>query len=140
MNSITIMGRLTKAPELKTTAAGTNYCNFTVAVDRQFKKDANKIADFFSCTAWSAQAQLISKYFDKGSKILVQGSMQSRSYEKNGEKRTAWDLNVEKIYFVDSKTTETTPATQEPPPVIEQEPGFAPEVEIDDFSNLPFEM
>lgn len=152
MNSIVIMGRITKDPELKNTPSGIAYCNFSVAVDRPYRKDAEKITDFFSVTAWRGQAELVSKYFAKGSRILIRGQMQSRSYvDQNGQKHTVWDLIAEEIRFVDSKAdTQHQAPVQESVPTPPPAPQAAvpdgymdagiPEVELEDTNELPFDI
>lgn len=104
MNKVVLLGRLTKDPEVKMTASQTSFCNFTIAVDRRFK-DANgqRQADFISCVAWRQTAQFIGNYFRKGSKILVGGSIQSRSYDDaNGQKRYVTEVVVDEVDFADS--------------------------------------
>ena len=75
--------------------------SFTVAVNRRFKKDET---DFINCIAWRNTAEFISKYFGKGSMIAVVGSIQTGSYEKDGQKHYTTDINVEEAYFAGSKT------------------------------------
>lgn len=111
MNKVTLIGRLTKEPELKLTAKQTAYCNFTLAVDRRFK-DANgdKQSDFINCVAWKQTADFINKYFHKGSRIGVCGSIQTRSYEdKNGQKVFITEVVVDEAEFVESRAAETKP-------------------------------
>ena len=104
MNKIILVGRLTKDPEVRTTSAGFNTVNFTVAVNRNFKNtEGNYDADFISCVAYGNQADLVSKYLDKGSKVSVEGHIQTGSYEKDGKKTYTTDIVVEKIQFLDSK-------------------------------------
>ena len=103
LNRICIMGRFTADPELKQTSGG-NVTNFSLAVERDFKtKDGEKITDFIPCVAWNGTAEFISKFFQKGSMAVVSGYLQSSRYEKDGEKRTAWSVHVDKVYFADSK-------------------------------------
>ena len=107
MNKIMIHGRLARDPELKTTNNGIEVCSFTVAVDRPVKsKDGERQSDFFSCTAWRQGAAFVNKYFHKGDGIIIEGSMQSRQYEKDGQKRTAWDLMVDRIEFPAAKKSD----------------------------------
>ena len=105
MNNITIHGRLVRAPETRQTASGISVTNFTVAVDRDYKtQDGEKQTDFFDCTAWKARGDVIAKYFEKGSEICVVGSMESRKYtDKEGNNRTAWEINVQGFDFCGSK-------------------------------------
>lgn len=119
-NHINLIGRLTADPELKTTSSGIECCNFTVAVDRYAKKGEDKQTDFINCTAWRQTAAFLCKYFSKGRKVVLDGELQTRSYEdKNGNKRTAYDVQVENITFGDSKTdgnssTQTDTASASP--------------------------
>lgn len=105
MNKWCGVGRLVKDIEVKMTTNQTHYCNFVIAVDRRFK-DANgqRQADFIACVAWRATADFIGKYFRKGSKIAVVGSIQTRSYEdQNGQKRLVTEVVVDEAEFVESK-------------------------------------
>ena len=104
MNKVELVGRLTKDPEVKLTSNQTQFCNFTVAVDRRFK-DANgqRQADFISCVAWRQTASFIQKYFRKGSRIGLVGSIQTRNYEdQNGQKRYITEVVVDEAEFVES--------------------------------------
>ena len=102
MNSISIIGRLTADPELRKTQNGIPVASFTLAVDRPRVKDTT---DFFSCVAWRQTGEFVSQYFTKGRKMGVTGSMQSRRYEdKDGNKRTVWELVVDQVDFCDKKT------------------------------------
>lgn len=114
LNKCIIMGRLTAAPELRYTQSQTPVVSFTIAADRDFTgKDKEKKTDFISCVAWRNTAEFISKYFHKGSMAVVAGSLQSRQYEKNGDKRTAWEVLVENIYFADSKKADSSHQNQD---------------------------
>ena len=105
MNRVELVGRITKDPEVKLTSSQTQYCNFTVAVDRKFKdQNGERQADFINCVAWRQTANFIGKYFHKGSKIGVCGSLQTRSYEnQNGQKVFVTEVVVDDAEFVDSK-------------------------------------
>jgi single-strand DNA-binding protein len=103
-NHIAIAGRLTADVELKTTQTGVSVCSFTVAVNRRKKKDEEQKADFFNVTAWHETAEIVSKYFQKGSSIFVVGELQTRSWEKEGQKHYATDIVARDIRFVDSKS------------------------------------
>lgn len=105
LNSAIIMGRLTAAPELRTTANGTSVTSFTVAVDRAYARQGEeRQTDFISVVAWRGTAEFVSRYFRKGSMIAVQGSIQPRNYEdKNGNKRTAVEIVADKVSFCGSK-------------------------------------
>ena len=102
MNKTIITGNLTKDPELNETTSGVAFSNFTVAVNGETSDtDGNRPTYFFSCTAWRGRAESIAKYCKKGSKVLVEGEMQSRKYtDKDGNERTAWNLVANKVEFL----------------------------------------
>lgn len=103
MNNVFLLGRLTADPEIKKTTTGKSVANFTLAVNR---RGQSKETDFINCTAWEKTADLLSNYFTKGKPIIVEGAIQTRSYEdKNGNKRTATDVVVRNIEFVLSDKT-----------------------------------
>lgn len=104
-NQAILAGRLTADPELKTTQSGISVTQFTVAVSRPKRKDDNTdTADFISCVAWKERAELVTKYFRKGSAIMVIGQIQTRTWtDNNNQKRYATEVLVDNIRFVDSK-------------------------------------
>lgn len=109
MNKITLIGRLTDDPELKQTTTNTSYCSFTVATDRPYQKDKERKADFIKCVAWNNTADLIAKYFTKGSSICIEGRMENNNYTDNkGVKRYNMLCQVEHIEFLPKNST--TPA------------------------------
>lgn len=100
MNLIVLSGRLVRKPELKYGQSGNAYCKFALAVDRPRDR---KTADFINCTAFGKTAELIGEYLDKGSMAGIQGSLQQNNYEKNGEKRTTYDVVVQSVEFLSKK-------------------------------------
>lgn len=96
MNKIMITGRLTKDTELKTGGSGTEFCKFTVAVNRRKKDDPS---DFFDCTAFGKTGVFVNTYFHKGDGIVVTGRMESSKTEKDGVKRTYWGVSVDDVEF-----------------------------------------
>ena len=108
LNSIVLQGRLVRDAELRYTTSEKAVATFTLAVDRG-GRDAG--ADFITCVAWEKTAQFIDQYFKKGDMCLVQGKLQSRSYEdKNGNKRTAFEVLVGNVNFCGGKKEQTTDA------------------------------
>lgn len=105
LNHITIMGRLTKDPELRRTQGGHAVASFALACDRDFTgKDSEKETDFVDCVAWRGTAEFVSKYFNKGRMAVVSGRLQTRSYtDKDGNKRKAVEIVADNVYFADSK-------------------------------------
>ena len=104
MNKFIGIGALTKTVEVRYTKNELKVANFTIAINREVKnKEGNYDADFISCVAYGNLADLVSKYLDKGSRISVEGHIQTGSYEKDGKKTYTTDIVVEKIQFLDSK-------------------------------------
>ena len=106
LNHITIMGRLTRDPELRRTGSGVAVASFTVAVDRDFspKDGGEKETDFIDCVAWRQTGEFVSKYFTKGRMIVVSGRLQIRSWtDKDGNKRRTAEIVADNVYFGDSK-------------------------------------
>ena len=104
LNNWVGMGRLVRDPEKKTTASGVSVCNFTIAVDRDYKNGDEKIADFIDVTCWRGTADFVANYMSKGRMVVVQGPLQSRKWEdKDGNKRVSWEIQAQNVYFADSK-------------------------------------
>ena len=101
INRVTLIGRLTKKAELKSTPNGKSVCNFTLAVQRD--KDNT---DFIYCTSWGKTAEVLAQYTDKGSLVGVDGRLQVRSYDSNGEKKYATEVIREGLTLCDSKPKE----------------------------------
>ena len=140
LNNIIIMGRLVKAPELKSTKSGISVLSFSVANERDFAKGEEKKTDFIDCVAWRSTAEFISKYFKKGSMIVVQGRLQSRKWEdRDGNKRTSWEIQVNNAYFGESKK-ETSSSNSAPEFTDEDAPQIADLGEFDPDNELPFEL
>lgn len=120
INSVVLMGRLTADPELKTTSSGTNYCRFSIAVERPFKNGDEKVTDFINCVAWRQTAEFVSRYFAKGQMIAVEGSIQTGSYtNKDGAKVYTTDILVRQASFTGDKRggeTISEPAPEDKPP------------------------
>ena len=105
LNHITLMGRLTRDPELRRTGSGTAVTSFTLAVDRDFKSQSGeKETDFIDVVAWRSTAEFVSKYFTKGRMAVVEGRIQIRDWtDKDGGKRRSAEVIANNVYFGDSK-------------------------------------
>ncbi len=106
LNHITIMGRLTRDPELRRTGSGIAVASFTVAVDRDFgsRDGGERETDFIDCVAWRQTGEFVSKYFQKGSMIVVSGRLQIRNWnDKEGNKRRSAEVVADNCYFGESK-------------------------------------
>ena len=101
MNNVILMGRLTKDPELSRSSGGKAFTRFSIAINR-----IGEGTDFINCIAWEKTAKTISEYFKKGQRILVQGSIRTGSYEKNGETRYTTDVVVNNFDFIETKSSE----------------------------------
>ena len=106
LNHIVIMGRLTRDPELRRTGTGIAVASFSVAVDRDFsgRDGGEKETDFIDCVAWRQTGEFVSKYFTKGSMIVVSGRLQIRGWtDKDGNKRRTAEVVADNVYFGESK-------------------------------------
>ena len=105
LNHITIMGRLTRDPELRRTGSGVAVASFTLAVDRDFsgRDGGERETDFIDCVAWRQTGEFVSKYFTKGSMIVVSGRLQIRNWnDKDGNKRRTAEVVADNVYFGES--------------------------------------
>ena len=117
LNNITLMGRLTREPELRHTHSGTPVASFTLAVERDFAQGDKKETDFIDCVAWRQTGEFAAKYFGKGQMAAVTGRLQLRDWtDKEGGKRKSAEVIVDNIYFCESKkkaeTEDALPSTQ----------------------------
>lgn len=141
LNHITIMGRLTRDPELRYTNSKIPVASFTLACDRDFsgKDGGDKITDFVDCVAWRGTAEFVSKYFRKGSMAVVSGRLQFRDWtDRDGNKRRNAEVLAEQVYFGESKghKPETTYGGTTYPPA--NNGGYSPMTDADEDGELPF--
>lgn len=134
LNHIIIMGRLTRDPEYRTTSSNLSVANFSVAVDRDLAgQSGEKETDFIDCVAWRKTAEFVTKYFTKGSLIVVSGRLQIRSWtDKEGNKRRTAEIVAANVYFGGSKTSDSNQQN------TSQSPGgyAAPPAPATDFALL----
>lgn len=137
MNKVVLVGRLTAKPELRYTPQNTAYTRFSVAVNRNFTNaDGKRDADFINVVAWRKQAETISKYFDKGNLIALEGRLQTGSYDdKDGNKRYTVDVALDNFEFVESKATKEQSSSSISTPYDYQENNSTKEVNVE---NDPF--
>ena len=145
MNNINLIGRLTKDPEVKLTQSSTKYCRFCIAVDGIKDREGNIPADFIDCIAWSKAAELVYKYFRKGSRIGINGRLHTTIYESDGgEKRKFCEVVVNSIDFLDPKKNESADTGAESAPTqVREDPPTAKNEKIqpvDSELDLPFEI
>ena len=147
-NKVILGGRLTADPELKQTPNGVPVVSFSIAVNRRYqsKDSGQQQTDFFNVTAWRGTAELVSRYFHKGSSICIVGSIQNRSWtDNNGQKRYATDIIADEVQFVDSRAEGPNGASQGGytpdayTPSFSSAAGMAPKFEdIKTDDDLPF--
>lgn len=143
INNVVLMGRLTADPEVRTTTTGKSVCSFSIAVERSYAKAGEqRQTDFINIVAWESTVNFISKYFAKGSMIALQGQIQTRNYEdKNGNKRTAFEILAREVSFCGSKaqtnTVSAEATTPSPTNRYQSSEPFDFE-EIGDDEDLPF--
>ena len=141
LNHITVMGRLTRDPELRYTQSQTPVASFTVAVDRDFpnKQTGERETDFIDCVAWRSTGEFVSKYFQKGSMAVVSGRLQLRDWtDQHGNKRRSAEIVADNVYFGESKRRDDgsapPPASAPPAPG----PGQFTDLPDKDDGDLPF--
>ena len=133
MNKAILVGNLTRDPEMRTTPNGVSVTSFTVAVNRRYKsQDGQQQTDFINCVAWRGTAEFIAKYFTKGSRIGVVGTIQTRTYDdQNGNKRYVTEVVADEVEFAGSKTQ-----NQDMQKPTEQESRTADELFAEDLADF----
>jgi len=138
MNNVSLIGRLTTAPELKYTQSNTAYTRFSIAVDRAYTKQGEeRQADFINIIAWSKTAEFICKYFMKGQRIGITGEIRTGSYtDQSGNKHYTFDVVANNVYFCESKSTSSanTTATQNTQPAPVQN---SQQMSIGEYNDMP---
>ncbi len=132
INRVIIVGRLTKAPELRTTPNGISVMSFTLAFDNKSKgPNGEKTSSFINCTAWRQNAEFISKYCQKGTQVGIEGSLQERKYvRKDGSNASTIDIIVDSVTLFGSKNQNTTGYQQ---PSMQTNAFEADEPQVDDI-------
>lgn len=105
MNKIVLIGNLTRNPEMRVTQSGVDVCSFTIAVDRKFAVNGNKVTDFFRINAWRQLGESCGRYLEKGKKVAVVGELQARQYEaKDGSTKMTLDVQADEVEFLSPKS------------------------------------
>lgn len=130
MNNICLLGRMTADPELRHTPSQVAVTSFTVAVDRSYTpKGQERQTDFIPVVAWEQTAEFVCRYFRKGQRIALQGSLRTRSYtDKDGNKRKAYEVVADNVFFAESKNGGAAPASHydnQVPQYSEPQPAFS---------------
>ena len=136
MNKLTIIGNLTKDPELRTTATGLSVCSFTVAVNRKrTQQNQNPEADYFNITVWRERGEVCAKYLTKGKKVCVIGTVAARAYTTSkGEAAASLEVTADEVEFLSPR--DEGQAQREPEKKVDEQSGYE-QVELE-TNDLPF--
>ncbi len=147
LNRAILMGRLTADPELRQTPNGVSVASFTLAVNRNYSKNAQQQTDFIDIVAWRQTAEFVSRYFRKGQLVAVDGQIQTRSYtDRNGVNRKAFEIVADQVHFAESKASSerANAAYQQPAPTPFEVPNPVAQPaqtfesgDLGDFSEIP---
>jgi single-strand DNA-binding protein len=151
LNQVTLMGNLTRDPELRQTPSGQSVCSFSLALNRSYKdaKDQwQEATDYIDCTAWASLGERVSQYLSKGRRCLVQGRLQSRSWEQDGQKRNKVEVLASDVTFLDSRGSDdseggneaggsSAPAASRPKPT---KPAKKDDIVIEDIGDEPINL
>lgn len=130
MNKVILIGRLTKDPEVKTTNNGVAMCRFTIAVNRDYKTNGERQADFISCIAWRETANNLAKYQRKGNQIAVDGSVQVTKYtDNNGVTKYSTDIVCNSVSFLESKNNSPAAAQAHSSPGVVSPYDYMPDTQ-----------
>lgn len=129
MNRVTIIGRLTADPEMRTTPNGKTVTNFTVAVSRKGDKDKT---DFFRCAAWGKTGEVCGQYLSKGKKVCVIGEVSARAYtDKQGEAKASLEVFVSEVEFLSPRSEEREPVSTAMPSYSQEQLEHAKQTAVD---------
>ena len=143
MNKVIMMGRLTRDPEIRygQGANGTVVGRFSIAVDRRFKREGEPDADFFDCTTFGKQAEFVEKYLKKGTKIVLEGSVQNNNYtNKDGQKVYGTRIVVDNLEFAESKAASENSGYTGGQSSYGSQPAPTPSGAQDGFMDIPSEI
>ena len=130
MNKLTIIGNLTKDPELRTTSTGISVCSFTVAVSRRRKVEGQPDADFFDVTAWRERGEMCAKFLQKGKKVCVIGAVAVRTWETETRHGASLEVTADEVEFLSPRVSDPEQA----PAPVDAQTGM----EVVDTDELPF--
>jgi single-strand DNA-binding protein len=129
MNSVNMIGRITRDPESRTTPSQVVVTTFSIAVDRKFKVNGEKVADFFNVVAWRQTGEFVAKYLKKGMKIAVVGELQTRNYDdKDGKKVYLTEIIASDVEGLEKREKDSQPSNNQ---TMDDD---------DDDTSLPFDL
>ncbi len=149
-NQVILMGNLTRDPEVRQIPSGQNVCNFSLALNRSFKGadgEWQEATDYIDVVAWGPLGERIAQYLTKGSRCLVQGRLQSRAWEQDGQKRSKVEVNANDVTFLDSRSSGgdseggfSKPAASGDKPVASSKKPTKDDVVIEDIGDEPINL
>ncbi len=146
LNQVTLMGNLTRDPELRQTPNGSSVCSFSLALNRSYR-DANgewqEATDYVDIVAWGPLGERVSQYLNKGRRCLVQGRLQSRSWEQEGQKRSKVEVLANDVTFLDGRSDsngENSSDEETPPAPSKKSKKNTQDVVIEDVSDEPINL
>ena len=145
VNQVILMGNLTRDPELRQTPNGLNVCSFSIALNRSYKDGSGEwqeATDYVDIVAWGPLGERVSQYLSKGRRVLVQGRLQSRSWEQEGQKRSKVEVNASDVTFLDGRGSEATTSSegQSETKVSAKKTKSDKDVVIEDVSDEPINL
>lgn len=148
LNQVTLMGNLTRDPELRQTPNGQSVCSFSLALNRSYKDaggEWQEATDYVDCVAWANLAERVAQYLAKGRRVLVQGRLQSRNWEQDGQKRSKVEVLANDVTFLDGRGGESSETSSEDlpaakPQVKKSSKPAAADVVIEDISDEPINL
>lgn len=152
LNQVTLMGNLTRDPELRQTPTGQNVTSFSLALNRSYKSQSGEwqeATDYVDIVAWGPLAERVAQYLSKGRRCLVQGRLQSRSWEQDGQKRSKLEVLANDVTFLDSRGSDTEGGASQgsSPSGAPAQPASKPkptkkqdDVVIEDFGDEPINL
>lgn len=140
LNHITLMGRLTRDPELRHTQSGLPVCSFSIACQRDFKSaDGERAVDYIDIVAWRSTAEFVSKYFSKGRMAVVDGRLQLRDWtDRDGNNRRSAEVIADSVNFGDSRPQQQNQPAPAPAPAGTYARGGYSEDDLEAGGDLPF--
>jgi single-strand DNA-binding protein len=151
LNQVTLMGNLTRDPELRQTPNGQNVTSFSLALNRAYKDASGEwqeVTDYIDCVCWGPLAERVAQYLSKGRRALVQGRLQSRSWEQDGAKRSKVEVLANDVTFLDSRgsggdSSDAAPSAASSEPSEKPKPSKKPkkdDVVIEDIGDEPINL
>lgn len=152
LNQVTLMGNLTRDPELRQTPNGQTVTNFSLALNRSYKDQSGEwqeVTDYVDIVCWGPLAERVAQYMSKGRRCLVQGRLQSRSWEQEGQKRNKVEVLANDVTFLDSRGSSDDSGSDAPAPSSDSKPDDKPkpskkakkdDVVIEDVSDEPINL